>query len=101
MGPAAVQIFAHVLSDGFVVPSRSFGITKENVSRNGADYCFTDLPPISGAQVTVDFFERPAASDVVAAFGQSETTSGCKSFVKILLNGVPTSAGFFINFTRS
>jgi len=92
-GPAAVQIYARILDDGTVVPSRSVGITQGNVILNGTDYCLTGLPPINGAQVTVDYFET--SNNETAAFGQ-QSVPGCEGLVKIFNAGIETTGGFFI-----
>lgn len=90
-GPAAIQVYARILEDGFVVPSRSVGITHANIVMVGNDYCFTGLPPINGAQVTVDF---SAASANAAAFGQE--TPGCEGVVKIFNGATQVRGGFLI-----
>ncbi|MGH9961611.1 MAG: hypothetical protein ACREBC_31545, partial [Pyrinomonadaceae bacterium] len=92
-GQAAVQIYARILANGTVVPSRSVGITDDNVSLNGTDYCFTGLPPVNGAQVTIDFFQT--SSNETAAFGQ-QSVPGCEGLVKIFDAGSETVGGFFI-----
>lgn len=92
-GPAAVQVYARILENGKVVPSRSVGITQDNVILNGTDYCFTGLPPINGAQVTIDYFET--SSNETAAFGH-QPVPGCEGLVKIFNAGIETTGGFFI-----
>lgn len=73
-GPAGMDglpsLFAHVLSDGTV--ERASGIAQENVKVEerqvpddtgqiliSTSYCFIDLPPIEGGQVTVDGHAGP------------------------------------------
>jgi len=92
-GPAAVQSYARILADGMVVPSRSVGIVQANVSLTPDGYCFNGLPPINGAQVTVDYFET--ISSETAAFGVPPDGS-CQGLVKIFDNGTPTTGGFLI-----
>lgn len=94
-GTAAVQFYASILQDGFVVPSRSFGITQANVILDGATntYCITGIPFNSGAQVTPNYFET--TTDVVALAGQGP--AGCETFVKIVNGaGAEVTGGFFI-----
>ncbi len=94
-GTAAVQFYASILASGFVVPSRSFGITQANVILDGATntYCITGIPFNSGVQVTPNYFET--TTDVVALAGQGP--AGCETFVKIVNGaGAEVTGGFFI-----
>ncbi|CAN5897513.1 hypothetical protein BH20PSE1_BH20PSE1_08500 [soil metagenome] len=93
-GTAAVQFYASILKDGFVVPSRSFGITQANVFVDGTTYCITGIPFNNGAQVTPNYFQT--TSDAVVMFGQGGP-AGCESFVKTVNGaGVEVAGGFFI-----
>jgi len=91
-GPAAIQVYARILKDGTVVPSRSVGVTQANIVMVGNDYCFTGLPPINGAQVTVDYFET--SGNETAAFGQ--VGPGCEGVVKIFDGATQVLGGFLI-----
>jgi len=92
-GTAAVQFYASILQDGFVVPSRSFGITQANVFFDGTTYCITGIPFNGGLQATPNYFET--TTDVVALVGQG--AAGCESFVKIVNNaGAEVAGGFFV-----
>jgi len=97
-GTAAVQFYASILASGFVVPSRSFGITDANVSvvddGTSTTYCTTGIPFNNGAQVTPNYFET--TSDAVVMFGQGGP-AGCESFVKTInAAGTEVAGGFFI-----
>jgi hypothetical protein len=75
-GPAGMDGFpslsAHVFSDGTVDEARPGGITQENVRlevrevpndigelERSTTYCFIDLPPVVGGQVTIDGHAGP------------------------------------------
>ena len=52
--------FAHISADGTLDVARSSGLTQDNISVNGTDYCIGGLSTVRGGQVTIDFMETEA-----------------------------------------
>lgn len=94
-GSPAIELYAHVLADGSVVPAHSFGITQANVVLEGANrYCFTGLPYVNVGQVTVDYFQT--SNNQTAKFSRRADPE-CEIFVQIFDgNGRTTTGGFFL-----
>lgn len=94
-GSPAIELYAHVLANGTVVPEDSFGITQANVFRTGNRYCVTGLPSyVNVGQVTVDFFQifpTSSVSSFIPTFGH-RAEPGCEIFVQMSSG----TAGFYL-----
>ena len=57
--PASIR-FARISADGILDVAQSSGVTQDNISMSGTDYCIGGLSTVRGGQVTADFMETEA-----------------------------------------
>jgi len=94
-GSPGIELFAHVLANGTVVPEDSYGITQANVTTPGnSRYCFTGLPYVNVAIVTADVFNSTPGS--TTKFSRRNNPE-CDIFVQIYnAAGQLTTGGFYM-----
>ncbi len=94
LGSPGIEMYAHVLENGTVVPEHSYGITQGHLELRGNRYCFTGLPYVNVGQVTMDVFE--STGNKTAKFSRRNATD-CEIFVQIF-DGANrlTTGGFYL-----
>lgn len=95
-GSPGIELFAHVRADGTVVPEHSYGINQSHVTLPGNfRYCFTGLPYVNVAQVTVDAMDSMPGT--TAKFSRKSGDPTCDIFVQIFnASGQLALGGFYM-----
>lgn len=93
LGSPGIEMYAHVLENGTVVPEHSYGIAQGHLELRGNRYCFTGLPYANIGQVTMDVFE--STGNKTAKYGRKNDTD-CAIFVQIFNGANMTTGGFYL-----